>query len=281
MSAFFRHVHSAATSLQLADGVLQRQLREYLGALAGARTREQRSVYIDSTDAKGRKIAASYLIPTPIWKSSYRLIFQNSAPQPLLEGWAIIDNTTNDDWTNISLSLVSGKPISFQSRLYDPKFIERPFADLPDEQAAAPVQTRKTIKQTTQNVMELSEALAQGGARADLSIQGQGLEVASEAYRTSVGKLSIIAVDQKMSFFEAETGRKPKDYAEFMGRIIEKGKPDGIMLPMLPYYQEYAYAPDAKGLVVVDVGVAPFRPSEFISVRVEQQIDVLSREDGT
>ena len=129
---------SAVTSLKLADGVLQRQLRDYLGALAGARTREQRSVYIDSTDAKGRKVAASYLIPTPIWKSSYRLIFQN-APQPLLEGWAIIDNTTNDDWTNISLSLVSGKPISFQSRLYDPKFIERPFAELPDEQAAAPV----------------------------------------------------------------------------------------------------------------------------------------------
>ncbi len=129
---------SSVTSLKLADGVLQRQLRDYLGALAGARTREQRSVYIDSTDAKGRKVAASYLIPTPIWKSSYRLIFQ-SAPQPLLEGWAIIDNTTNDDWTNISLSLVSGKPISFQSRLYDPKFIERPFAELPDEQAAAPV----------------------------------------------------------------------------------------------------------------------------------------------
>ena len=129
---------SAVTALKLADGVLQRQLRDYLGALAGARTREQRSVYIDSTDAKGRKVAASYLIPTPIWKSSYRLIFQ-SAPQPLLEGWAIIDNTTNDDWTNISLSLVSGKPISFQSRLYDPKFIERPFAELPDEQAAAPV----------------------------------------------------------------------------------------------------------------------------------------------
>ena len=118
--------------------------------------------------------------------------------------------------------------------------------------AAAPVQTRKTIKQTTQNVMELQDALAQGGVRADLSIKGDGLEVAAEAYRTSVGKLSIIAVDQKMSFFEAETGRKPKDYAEFMGRIIEKGKPDGISLPMLPYYQEYAYDPEAKGLVVIE-----------------------------
>ncbi|MBL8236858.1 MAG: hypothetical protein JNM66_05535 [Bryobacterales bacterium] len=129
---------SSVTSLKLADGVLQRQLRDYLGALAGARTKEQRSVYIDSTDAKGRKVSASYLIPTPIWKSSYRLIFRNQ-PQPMLEGWAIIDNTTNDDWTNISLSLVSGKPISFQSRLYDPKFITRPFADLPEEEAAAPV----------------------------------------------------------------------------------------------------------------------------------------------
>ncbi|MFN0101760.1 MAG: hypothetical protein ACKV2U_06670 [Bryobacteraceae bacterium] len=129
---------SSVTSLKLADGVLHRQLRDYLGALAGARTKEQRSVYIDSSDAKNRKVAASYLIPTPIWKSSYRLIFRN-LPQPLLEGWAIIDNTTNDDWTNISLSLVSGKPISFQSRLYDPRFIERPFAELPEERAAAPV----------------------------------------------------------------------------------------------------------------------------------------------
>ncbi len=129
---------ASITSLKLADPVLQRQLRDYLSALAGARTKEQRSVYIDSSDSKGRKVAASYLIPTPIWKSSYRLIFRNS-PAPLLEGWAIIDNTTNDDWTNISLSLVSGKPISFQSRLYDPKFITRPFADLPDEEAAAPV----------------------------------------------------------------------------------------------------------------------------------------------
>ncbi len=129
---------SSVNSLTLADPGLQRQLRDYLGALAGSRTREQRSVYIDSTDARGRKVAASYLIPTPIWKSSYRLIFRNS-PQPLLEGWAIIDNTTNDDWTNIQLALVSGKPISFQSRLYDPKFIQRPFADLPEEEAVAPV----------------------------------------------------------------------------------------------------------------------------------------------
>lgn len=118
--------------------------------------------------------------------------------------------------------------------------------------ATAPIQTRQTLKKTTQNVLELSEAIRQGGVRAEMSIKSQGLEVAADAYRTSVGKLSIIAVDQKMNFFQAENDRKPRDYKEFMDRIIEPGKPDGIMLPMLPYYQEYAYDPEAKELVVIE-----------------------------
>lgn len=122
----------------------------------------------------------------------------------------------------------------------------------PKAGSAAPIQTRQTIRKTTQNVLPLEQALAEGGVRADMSIQGQGLEVAADAYRTSVGKLSVMAVDQKMRFFEAENDRKPTDHAEFMERIIEKGKPDGIALPMLPYYQEYAYDPEAKELVVIE-----------------------------
>ena len=93
----------------------------------------------------------------------------------------------------------------------------------PAEQPPAAVQTRQTLKKTTQNVLELSEALGQGGVRADLSINSQGLELAADAYRTSVGKLSVMAVDQKMAFFQAENDRKPTDYAEFMARIIEPG----------------------------------------------------------
>jgi hypothetical protein len=125
-------------------------------------------------------------------------------------------------------------------------------APAPKAGGAAPIQTRETIRKTTQNVLPLEQALAEGGVPADMSIQGQGLEVAADAYRTSVGKLSVMAVDHKMKLFEAENNRKPKDHAEFMERIIEKGKPDGIALPMLPYYQEYAYDPDAKALVVIE-----------------------------
>jgi len=55
-----------------------------------------------------------------------------------------------------------------------------------------------------------------------------------------------------MGTYEALNGEKPKTYEEFMEVIIKKGKPDGIQLPMLPYYQEYGYDSDKKELVVIE-----------------------------
>jgi len=128
----------AATSLRFSDPTLQLQFKDYLATLAQARSKEKRSVYIDSTDSKAREIEASYMIPSPVWKSSYRLIFGDSG-QPTLEGWAIVDNTTGDDWTNVRLALVSGRPISFVSQLYEPRYLQRPVAELPEEQALVPM----------------------------------------------------------------------------------------------------------------------------------------------
>ena len=59
--------------------------------------------------------------------------------QPVLEGWAIVDNTTGEDWINVRMSLVSGKPISFISQLYQPRYVQRKTADLPELKALAPV----------------------------------------------------------------------------------------------------------------------------------------------
>src|ERR1700690_3189119 len=127
----------AATGLRFPDAKLQQQFKDYLAALAAARSKEKRSVYIDSSDVKERDITASYMIPAPVWKSSYRLIFGDKAP--MLEGWAIVDNTTGEDWTKVQLALVSGRPISFVSQLYAPKYVNRPSAELADDTAAQAV----------------------------------------------------------------------------------------------------------------------------------------------
>jgi len=128
----------AVTGLRFPDAQLQQQFKDYLAALAAARSKEKRSVYIDSTDDKQRQVVASYMIPAPVWKSSYRLIF-GAEGKPVLEGWAIVDNTTGEDWNKVQLSLVSGRPISFVSQLYPPKYLARPEAELADDNAARPV----------------------------------------------------------------------------------------------------------------------------------------------
>ncbi len=128
----------AANGMRFADPKLQQQFQEYLAAVAAGRSKDKRSVYIDSTDARARDVRASYMIPSAVWKSSYRLIMAATG-QPTLEGWAIVDNTTKEDWTGIGLSLVSGRPISFVSQLYAPKYVKRPEAELADDTAARPV----------------------------------------------------------------------------------------------------------------------------------------------
>ncbi len=134
---------AAAASVRFTDAALQLQLKDYLTAINQSRSKDNRSVYVDSSDAKDRQVVASYMVPMPVWKSSYRLIFPGSIAEtqsePTLEGWAIVDNTTGEDWTKVRLSVVSGRPVSFISHLYEPKYVQRATVDLPDQRGAGPV----------------------------------------------------------------------------------------------------------------------------------------------
>ena len=129
---------AAASGIRFVDPKLQTQFRDYLAAVASSRSAEKRSVFIDLAGATAaRQIVASYIVPSPVWKSSYRLLLGDTA-NATLEGWAIVDNTTGEDWAGVRMSLISGKPISFLSELYEPKYISRLAADLPEEQAVKP-----------------------------------------------------------------------------------------------------------------------------------------------
>ena len=114
------------------------------------------------------------------------------------------------------------------------------------------VQTRKTIGKTTQNVLELEAARQAGGVPASMAINSSGIGVSADAYRTSVGTMAVLAVEQKMQMHRAQFGKLPENYERFMDDIIGPGKPDGLHLPMLPYYQEYAYDPTSHKLVVIE-----------------------------
>ncbi len=128
---------AALTSLQLRDGELQTQLNDYLATLRSSRSRQKRILYLDRSGSRPGQVAVSYIAPAPVWKSSYRLALAPDGAATI-EGWAIVDNLTGEDWTGVRLSVVSGRPVSFLSRLYEPRHASRPVAELPEEQARAP-----------------------------------------------------------------------------------------------------------------------------------------------
>jgi hypothetical protein len=133
------------------------------------------------------------------------------------------------------------------------------------------VQIRDTVGKTTQEVRNLKPELSQGGQVTDGKIHSTDyLTVQADAYRTSVANIAKMKVKMDMDQYEAINGEKPKTYEEFMDLIIKKGKPDGIQLPMLPYYQEYGYDPEAKELVVIEY---PAKKKEY----QDQQDKLLGR----
>jgi|LakMenEpi03Aug12_release.lakeMendotaPanAssembly.Ray.scaffolds.fasta_scaffold1152092_1 hypothetical protein len=130
--------------------------------------------------------------------------------------------------------------------------LEGPVARKPAAPPAA--KPRKIIGQTTQRVLDLAPALAAGGVLVDNAAEAEegGLAAYSQAYRHSVAALAGIAVDQKMAVYRAQHDDLPATHAEFMDAIIAPGTPDEIRLPLLPHYQEYAFDPARKRLVVVE-----------------------------
>ncbi|MEO8370402.1 MAG: DUF4139 domain-containing protein [Candidatus Solibacter sp.] len=231
----FRSVDLAAASgLRFSDPKIQQQFKDYLAVLAAARSKEKRSVYIDSSDNGGRDITASYMIPSPVWKSSYRLIFADK--EPMLEGWAIVDNTTGEDWTKVNLSLVSGRPISFVSQLYAPKYINRPGAELADDPAAQAVVHSGGFQQGQQGQLAGAAGnLAQERSNRMGDVRAKAMMPASPppAFMASTGAMESVSVDASNIEAAAE-GRELGDLFEYrISQPVTIRKNESAMLPFL------------------------------------------------
>lgn len=76
---------------------------------------------LTSTGSGDREMLISYTVAAPIWKTTYRVVLDGSG-QPFFQGWAIIDNVSDEDWNEVSLSLVSGSPVSFIHPVQQPLY---------------------------------------------------------------------------------------------------------------------------------------------------------------
>src|SRR5512140_2089849 len=74
---------------------------------------------------RAHDVLVSYAVPTPTWKAAYRVVLDDAADKPsgLLQGWAVIDNASQEDWNGVKLTLATGAPMSYALDLHTPTFV--------------------------------------------------------------------------------------------------------------------------------------------------------------
>src|SRR5215475_12172423 len=128
-----------STGLRIAEKDLQVEVGRYLGLVASSRDQDVRRMTISTTGTGERNLYVSYISEVPIWKTTYRIVLPSKPEKkPLLQGWAIVDNTVGEDWDSVELSLVAGAPHSFIQQLSEPFYGRRPVVALPESVQLSP-----------------------------------------------------------------------------------------------------------------------------------------------
>src|SRR5437667_6219501 len=130
---------NTSTSVRIVEKDLQVEVGRYLGLIASSRDQDVRRMTISTSGVGERNLYVSYISEVPIWKTTYRIVLPSQAEKkPLLQGWAIVDNTVGEDWDGVELSLVAGAPHSFIQQLSESFYGRRPVVALPESVQLSP-----------------------------------------------------------------------------------------------------------------------------------------------
>ena len=134
-----------ATSVRVTEKEVNEEVGKYLGLVASTRDQDVRRMTISTAGDGERNLLVSYISEVPVWKSTYRIVIPKDG-KPLLQGWAIVDNTVGEDWKDVELSLIAGAPQSFVQELSQPYYTRRPVVELPENAMLTPQTHEATIE---------------------------------------------------------------------------------------------------------------------------------------
>src|SRR5207244_5796973 len=115
-------------SVKFVNPALENEFRRALQVLAGSHDVQKKTVALQFNGNGKRAVKVGYVVERPIWKTTYRLVLEPNG-KLFMQGWAIVENTSDDDWKDVRMVLVSGKPISYRMDLYQPLWIPRPLVE--------------------------------------------------------------------------------------------------------------------------------------------------------
>ncbi|TKB73308.1 MAG: hypothetical protein E8D46_12840 [Nitrospira sp.] len=199
--------------IKLTNPTLNAELHQALAILATNHDAQKKTVSITFDGTGNRQVRIAYLTETPVWKTSYRLVLDEDKA-PYLQGWAIVENQTPQDWRNVKLSLVSGRPISFTMDLYQPLYNPRPVVQ--------PELYANLKPQTYGDAMDELKPMAPAPqARSDMKKERLLGKMAQGATSNRANAPAAASVAAEMEMGGLEEGVAPMAMAEDKGELFE------------------------------------------------------------
>src|SRR5215472_11415302 len=148
-----------AESVRFVDADLQAKVDQALAEIASHRAKDRRAITLTAHGSGTRMLRVGYVTAAPLWKGTYRLSLPAEGVTAHLQGWAVLENMSGEDWNGVELTLLSGNPVSFRQAIYQAYYVNRP--EVPVEVAG-----RILPKQDTGIVAQLQfdRGAALGGA---------------------------------------------------------------------------------------------------------------------
>jgi len=210
----------------LQDDSIKKDLQHLLEIMIASKQKDNKSLTIFTQGEGKRSVLVSYVTEMPVWKTSYRILLDDSEQPSHIQGWALVDNTQDEDWDNVSLSLISGLPISFVHDLYSPRYQQRPEVKVKHEPAYAPPILESGSEAMLDVMMDLSEEddepVAACAAPAPMSSQ-QAVRARSAQVQTQtqeIGDLFAYEIRTPVTVKRNQSALVPIVYAPFEGKRV-------------------------------------------------------------
>ena len=249
-----------AENLQFADQALRDKVTQALLAIQSNRAKDARTLELATRGQGRRTVRVAYIVEVPVWKASYRLTLAGdpAAARSALQGWATIENLSGQDWKDIELTLVSGRPVAFHQALYDAYYVKRPEVPVEvagrlmpgidrggvqaDQKAAAPPPPPAPAPYRPQQERSAAATMAPPPPAAGAADQFEATDAATQVvfkYPRAVSvdngrTLSIPIIDrqvpaQRLALYQAETAARNPLAAIRLTNDGDSGLPPGII----------------------------------------------------
>jgi hypothetical protein len=185
-----------ATSVRIAEKEMQVEVGRYLSLIASSRDQDLRRMTISTAGNGDRNLYVSYISEVPLWKTTYRIVLPTKAEKkPLLQGWAIVDNTVGEDWNDVELSLVAGAPHSFIQELSQAYYGRRPVVGLPESVELTPQTHSATLEPGTSQLNgEVTDATGSAVASANVKVIDQDGQLVAQTATDEDGQYTFDGV---------------------------------------------------------------------------------------